>query len=249
MHLAIGFVFILSTFMESTLTVVMAASLPMPQVKARGSDESAVNRISQATSRASTAFWHDRGRPEDVHTTTSPYRPQPFLANAPVSSSGPTAHSFGHASAPGSAMPYSNTKRNTTGRHRGGGGVSQPEPRGSRTSLFGRTWSTISSALRDLEPIWAHRRMEAAMRPFSRPYTPSVYSSRTIDDDATSTMTTRWDTNNIISRLSDIVEESWRDRSILKTPEPAALIYSTGKERYPSRGSRSDWDIENGSMI
>lgn len=249
-QLEIGFVFILSVFIESTLTIVMAASLPMPQVKARGSDESEVNRISQATSRASTAFWHDRGRPEDVNTTKSPYRPQPTPVNAPVVSSGPTADWHGHAPARGvSAIPYSDTKSNTIERLPGGGRVSPSPPRGLRTSLFGRTWSTISSALRDLEPIWAHRRMEAAMRPFSRPYTPSVYSSRTIDDDATSTMTSRWETNNIISRLSDIVEESWRDRSILKTPEPAALIYSTEKGVYPPRGSRSDWDIENGSMI
>lgn len=236
--------------MESTLTIVMAASSPIPQVRARGSDESAANRISQATSRASTAFWHDRGRPEDVDTTKSPYKPRPTLENAVIVSSGPTPHSYGNTPARDpSAIPYGDTKRNNTERHHGGGGASQPAPRGSRTSLFGRTWSTISSALRDLEPIWAHRRMEAAMRPFPRPYTPSVYSSRTIDDDATSSVTTRWDTNNIISRLSDIVEESWRDRSILKTPEPAALIYSTEKRFYPPRGSRSDWDIENGSMI
>lgn len=88
--------------------------------------------------------------------------------------------------------------------------------------------------------------MEAAMRHFSRPYTPSVYSSRTIDDDFSSTRTMKRDSNHIINRLSDIVEESWRDRSILKTPEPAALT----ENEYPSyRGSESDWEIENGSMI
>lgn len=87
------------------------------------------------------------------------------------------------------------------------------------------------------------------MRPFSRPYTPSVYSSRTVDDDIASTLTMKRDSNHIINRLSDIVEESWRDRSILKTPEPAALIYNAEKDCPPSRGTKSDWDIENGSMI
>lgn len=70
-----------------------------------------------------------------------------------------------------------------------------------------------------------------------------------MDDDFSSTLTMKRDSNHIINRLSDIVEESWRDRSILKTPEPAALIYSTEKEYPPERGSKSDWDIENGSMI
>lgn len=139
--------------------------------------------------------------------------------------------------------------RNTTKKLQVGVAAPHSAARGSKTSLFYRTWSTISSALQDLEPIWAHRRMEAALRRLSRPYTPSVYSSRTVDDDCNSTFTMRWDSNHIISRLSDIVEESWRDRSILKTPEPAALIYSTEKECPPRRGGKSDWDIENGSMI
>lgn len=147
-----------------------------------------------------------------------------------------------------SAMPYGDMNHNTMEGARGFE-VPQPAPRVTKPTLFDRTWSTISSALQDLEPLWAHRRMEAAMRPFSRPYTPSIYSSRAGDDDFTSTLTIRRDSNHIINRLSDIVEESWRDRSILKTPEPAALIYNTEKEYPPPRGNKSDWDIEHGSMI
>jgi hypothetical protein len=156
-----------------------------------------------------------------------------------VGSSGPTADWLGKVlSRDISANPNGDMVR-----------VLPPASRDSRASLFGRTWSTISSALRELEPVWTHRRLEAAMRHPCRPYTPSVYSSRTMDDDCTSTLTMRWDSNHIINRLSDIVEESWRDRSILKTPEPAALICIPERGCPPYRGSKSDWDIEKGSMI
>lgn len=238
----------LSSFTESSLTIIMAASLPIPQANSSISDGSAVARISQRGSRASTAFWHDRGRPEDVQTTNNAYKPRPSLANTPAVSSGLKTDWHGHTwSRDIPAMPPGDMNRSTTEELQAG--APHSAARNSKTSLFYRTWSTISSALQDLEPIWAHRRMEAALRRFSRSYTPSVYSSRTVDDDCTSTFTMRWDGTHIISRLSDIVEESWRDRSILKTPEPAALIYSTDKEYPPCRGGESDWDIENGSMI
>lgn len=228
------------------MTIIMTASLPISRANSHASDGSAVDRMRQTASRASTAFWHDRGKPEDVEIMRHMYRPRSTLAAEVVVSSRSTEwHRQASAGDP-SAMPYGDMNHNTTERYRGGVEAPQPAPRDLKTSLFNRTWSTISSALQDLEPLWAHRRMEAAMRHFSRPYTPSVYSSRTIDDDFSSTRTMKRDSNHIINRLSDIVEESWRDRSILKTPEPAAL---TEKE-YPSyRGSESDWEIENGSMI
>lgn len=228
----------------------MAASLPLPQASSSISDGSAIHRISQTESRASTAFWHDRGSPEDVETMNNAYKQRLSFANTVAVSSGPTTDWHGHTWSRGiPAKPHDKINRNITKGLRGGVGVPHSAPRNSGIGLFDRTWSTISSALRDLEPVWAHRRMEAALRRISRPYTPSIYSSRTMDDDCASTFTMRWDSNHIISRLSDIVEESWRDRSILKTPEPAALIYSTEKECPPSRGVKSDWDIENGSMI
>lgn len=237
-HLAVGLVFIISSFAEATLTIIMAASLPIPRVTSQVSDGSAIDRMSRAGSRASTAFWHDRGRPEDMEAMKNSHIPRHDIASTVVVSSGPTADWHRQVLPPARdplAIPYGVT---TTARG------PHPKLRDSKASLFERTWSTISSALRDLEPVWAHRRMEAAM---GRPYTPSVYSSRTTDDDSTST--TRGDVNHIINRLSDIVEESWRDRSILKTPEPAALTYATERRYSPYRGSRSDWDIENGSMI
>lgn len=182
-----------------------------------------------------------------MEITGNTYRPRSTLVEAVVASSRPTTEWHRHASSGDpSAMPYGDVNHNTTERFRGGVESPQTAPRDLKTSLFNRTWSTISSALQDLEPLWAHRRMEAAMRHFSRPYTPSVYSSRTIDDDLSSNLTMKRDSNHIINRLSDIVEESWRDRSILKTPEPAAL---TEKEHPSYRGSESDWEIENGSMI
>lgn len=249
-HSATGFVFVLSSFMESTLTIIMAASLPVSRANSHASDGSALDRMRQTASRASTAFWHDRGNPEDMEIMKPIYRPRSTLAAAVVVSSRPTIEWHRHApSGDPSAMSYGDIYHNTTERYRGGVEVAQPAPKDLKTSLFNRTWSTISSALQDLEPLWAHRRMEAAMRHFSRPYTPSVYSSWTMDDDFSSTLTMKRDSNHIINRLSDIVEESWRDRSILKTPEPAALIYSTEKEYPPEMGSKSDWDIENGSMI
>lgn len=238
-HLAVGVVFIISSFAESTLTIIMAASLPIPRVSSHVSDGSAVDRVSRAGSRASTAFWHDRGRPEDMEAMKNTYIPRPGIVSTVEVSSGSTADWQRQVLPPArdlSAIPYGSSMARAP----------HPKSRDSKASLFERTWSTISSALRDLEPVWAHRRMQAAM---GRPYTPSVYSSRTIDDDCTSTMTTRWDVNQIINRLSDIVEESWRDRSILKTPEPAAPTYTTDRRYSPYRGSRSDWDIENGSMI
>lgn len=231
----------------------MAASLPIPQANSSISDGSAIHRISQTGSRASTAFWHDRGSPEDVENMKNAYKQRLSFAHTGAVSSGPTTNWHGNIwSRAVPAKPHDTVNRNITEGFRGGVGVphsAESAPRKSRMSLFDRTWSTISSALRDLEPVWAHRRMESALRRLSRPYTPSIYSSRTVDDDSASTFTMRWDSNHIISRLSDIVEESWRDRSILKTPEPAALIYSTEKECPPSRGCNSDWDIENGSMI
>lgn len=175
---------------------------------------------------------------EAMKNTYIPPRPDIASTVVTVVSSGPPADWHRQVLPPPrdlSAIPSGNMAR-----------APHPKSRDSKASFFERTWSTISSALRDLEPVWAHRRMEAAM---GRPYTPSVYSSRTVDDDSTSTITTRGDVNHIINRLSDIVEESWRDRSILKTPEPAALTYTTERRYSPYRGSRSDWDIENGSMI
>lgn len=212
----------------------MAASLPLHGTTYHISNGSSAGRTSPARSRASTAFWHDRGRAEDMEDYNNTYyRPRPNIAHAvvvpPVSAPDRQEEELSHDLP---RIPFGHAVE-----------VSAPAaPRDSKTSLFERTWSIISSALHDLEPLWAHRRMEAAMHRYGRPYTPSMYSSRTVDDD-------RLDGNHIINRLSDIVEESWRDRSILKTPEPAALIYSR-ERKYPSyRGVQSDWDIENGSMI
>lgn len=239
MHLASAFVLVLSNFMESTLTIIMAASLPIFLTSFSVFDRPEVfNRTSQTQSRASTAFWHDRGRPGDPETMKTTSSPRPTFAEASIYSAGPTTDWHGQTSSSHghSVIPDDNKNGNTTGNFRRTE-IPRSAPRDSKMSLFDRTWSTISSALRDLEPTWAHRRLEAAMRHSSRPYTPSVYSDRTTDD------------NYIISRLSDIVEESWRDRSVLKTPEPAALIYTTHRGFPAYRGSKSDWDIENGSMI
>lgn len=219
----------LSSFIESSLTIIMAASLPIRLANSSISDGSAVARMSPTGSRASTAFWHDRGRPEDVETTKYAYKPRPSLANTSAVSLGLRNDWHVHKwSRDIPATPHGDMNRSTTEELQVG--APHSVARNSKTSLSYRTWSTISSALQDLEPIWARRRMlEAALRRPSRPYTPSVYSSRAVDDDRTSAFTMRWDGTHIISRLSGIVEESWRDRSILKTPEPAALIYSTDK--------------------
>ena len=184
--------------------------------------------MSRTGSRASTAFWHDRGRPEDVVTTKKAYRQEPDVANVGADSSWSTAAWYGSTSPHDlTALSHSNTNGNITENFPGGYEISTSGPRASKMSLFGRSWSIISSMLQDLEPVWAHRRMEASMLRFPGPYTPSIYSSRTIDGDNTLNFAMRWDNSHIISRLSGIVEESWRDRSILKKPEPAAVIYNT----------------------
>lgn len=212
----------------------MAASLPIHRKPYRMSNGSSISRTSQARSRASTAFWHDRGRAEDMEGLNSTYhRPQLNVVHAAVPPPASRADRHEKQLSRGQTrVPYGYMVE-----------VSAPAaPRDSQTSLFERTWSTISSALHDLEPLWAHRRMEAAMDRHVRPYTPSFYSSRTMGDD-------RLDGNHIINRLSDIVEESWRGRSILKTPEPTARMHNTERIRPSYRGVQSDWDIENGSMI
>lgn len=227
----------------------MAASLPITRASPHISDLSAVDRMSRAGSRASTAFWHDRGRPEDAVNIKKAYIQEPKVANVGADSSWSTTAWHGTPlPRDHSTLLHGNTDGNITERVTDGDEISLSGPRGSKMSLFGRSWSLISSILQDLEPVWAHRRMEAAKLRFSRPYTPSVYSSRTMDESRPN-LAMRLDSSHIISRLSDIVEESWRDRSILKTPEPAALIYGIKEGWPPYRGNRSDWDIENGSMI
>lgn len=152
-HLAVGFILVILSFTESTLIIAMAASLPIPGVASHLSTGSSVNRMSRAGSRASTAFWPDRGRPEDVEGYNNTYRQYLNVKHAVVVSFEPTAEWHGQVSSRGiSAIPNGDMVR-----------VPPPAMRDSKASLFERTWKTISSALHDLEPVWAHRRMEATM--------------------------------------------------------------------------------------
>lgn len=108
----------------------------------------------------------------------------------------------------GNTSPYDDHSDSIMTMSCGGGRCAPSKPRNSNISSFGRTWSCMSSALRDLELIWTRRREEAARPHWSRPYMPSIYSSQTMGDDYTAVLALRWDDNHIINRLSNIEEDS-----------------------------------------
>lgn len=229
----------------------MAASLPILRADPRTGDGTIISHSRQTSRRASTPFWHDRGRPEDMMRRQEVPRRGPATVNAlAVRPTASTTHWHGHTSPHElSAMSHDDHNDSIAERSLGSEELPRSKPRDSKMNPFSRTWSTISSALRDLEPIWARRQKEAATLQWSRPYTPSCYSTQTVDNGSTTSLAMGWDSNHIVNRLSDIVEESWKGRSILKTPEPAVLIQPTRSNVAPYRGDKSDWDIEKGSMI